>query len=83
MASPISPELARKFRDKMFRRTGNITLLLLTFLLISCIVFTWDTRDAMLRLPFLSGSVRTRAKQEKALVDVTPWQRPRRWLPSQ
>jgi small-conductance mechanosensitive channel len=61
-------------RDKILRRTGNITLLVLLALLILCVVLTWDNRSTALRLPFLPGSARPRTVQQKALVDVTPWQ---------
>jgi hypothetical protein len=61
-------------RGKVFRRTGNIVLLALVILLILSIVYTWDTRDNMLRLPFNGGAARARAMKEKSLVDVGPWQ---------
>jgi hypothetical protein len=61
-------------QSRALRRAGNFTLLALVILFILCIVFTWDTRDAMLRLPFVAKSSKTRAAKQKALVDVTPWQ---------
>ncbi|HKF46209.1 MAG TPA: mechanosensitive ion channel domain-containing protein [Terracidiphilus sp.] len=59
---------------KLLRRTGNITLLALVILFMLCIAFSWGTRNSILRLPFLAGSLRRGAENQKALVDVTPWQ---------
>ena len=71
---PIS-DPARKTRGKTLQQTRYIVLATLSILLILCIVFTWDTRDAMLRLPFLGGSPQNRnARPPKAIVDLSPWQ---------
>lgn len=74
MDSPVAPNLPPKTREKSVRRIGNIALLVLTVLLILCVIFTWDGRSTTVRLPFLSGRPRTRASQEKLLVDTKPWQ---------
>lgn len=74
MDSPVAPDPVGRSRDESVGRTGNVVLLVLTVLLILCIVFTWDSRGTMLRLPFHSQSTRTHVSQDKALVDVTPWQ---------
>jgi len=74
MALPLTvPDAAQKIREK-FQKTRNVTLLVLSGLLIVCLVFLWTTRDAMVRLPFMQGNARSRAMQPKSLVDLSPWQ---------
>lgn len=72
MAPP--PHVVLKSAGKTLRRTKNISVLVLLVLLVLCIVFAWDTRDAMLRLPFLAGSGRAKVSTQTSLVDVSPWQ---------
>jgi small-conductance mechanosensitive channel len=70
---PIVPDTAQKIRVK-FQKTRNISLLVLSGLLVLCIVYAWTTRDAMIRLPFMQSRGQTRASQPKSMVDLSPWQ---------
>jgi small-conductance mechanosensitive channel len=45
-------------------------------LLALCLIFSWNTRDAMTHLPFLNGlgTVHSPVDSQKTLVDLRPWQ---------
>ena len=51
-------------------------LLGLLGLLVLCLAFSWDTRDAMVHLPFLTGSGKASSSGagQNTLVDLRPWQ---------
>jgi small-conductance mechanosensitive channel len=76
MATPSSASNLREaIRQRIFRNTRIVILLVLSLLLVACLVFSWTTRDAMANLPFIghkSGSGRDSGK--KTIVDLRPWQ---------
>ena len=66
MATPPSaPKLAKAVRERVFRNTRIVILLGLSLLMVSCLVFSWTTRDAMSGLPSRpTWQVRPRQSQE-------------------
>ena len=74
MDSPVVPDAIARGPHQWVLRSGNVVLLVLTVLLILCVLLSWGTGGTMLRLLFLSGPAQTHRLQDKALVDVTPWQ---------
>jgi len=76
MATPPSaPKLAQAVRERIFRNTRIVILLGLSLLMVSCLVFSWTTRDAMANLPFLGHRARSgRDRVKKTIVDLRPWQ---------
>src|SRR4051794_11451360 len=71
---PVFPDAAKKIRSRMFKRTRDTLLLVLSALLILCLTFVWVTRDAMSHFSFLPvrGSSRATAAK-KTIVDLSPW----------
>lgn len=63
-------------RNGAFGRGRLIFLLIMVALLALCLIFSWNTRDAMTHLPFLTGqgTVRSLVDSQKTLVDLRPWQ---------
>jgi small-conductance mechanosensitive channel len=64
-------------RARIFGRVRLLFTLGLLVLLVLCLAFSWNTRDAMAHLPFLKGrseAGRPAASQDTLLVDLRPWQ---------
>ena len=76
MATPPSaPKLAKAVRERIFRNTRIVILLGLSLLMVSCLVFSWTTRDSMANLSFLGHRGRSgRDRVKKTIVDLRPWQ---------
>jgi small-conductance mechanosensitive channel len=76
MATPLgAPNRSNANRLRIFRNTRIVVLLVLSVLLISCIVFSWTTRDVMANLSFLNNRRTGRADSaRKTIVDLGPWQ---------
>ena len=72
-----SPAPAPSRLRRFFGRTRLVLLLTLLVLFLLCLVFSWNTRDAMQHLPFLNrrtASGRLAADTQRTLVDLRPWQ---------
>ena len=63
----------------LLSRTRLVALLVMVAILVSCIAFSWTTRDAMVHLPFLGQqkqvleSHREKHRDQKSIVDQSPW----------
>jgi small-conductance mechanosensitive channel len=73
---PVFPDAAKKLRDRIFRRTRDTLLLVLSALLILCLIFVWTTRDALTHFSFLPGRgpLRAATGAKKTVIDLSPWQ---------
>ena len=73
---PLTPLTGKTLRDRVFGSTRLVILLSLFAVMVSCLVFTWSTRDAMGNLSFLNPKYNPNraSKGKKALVDVSTWQ---------
>lgn len=60
---------------RLLSRTRLVTLLVLVAILVSCIAFSWTTRDAMVHLPFLGQQKNSwnHIGDQKSIVDQSPW----------
>ena len=60
---------------RLLSRTRLVTLLVLVAILVSCIAFSWTTRDAMVHLPFLGQQKNSwnHTGDQKSIVDQSPW----------
>lgn len=74
--SPTPPIADNAAPPRIFGHTRLLLLLSLLAMLSLCLVFAWTTRDAMAHLPFLQqrGKIPGVAVNQKALVDLSPWQ---------
>ena len=79
---PIAP-VPTSARARIFGKTRLISLAVLFALLTLCLAFSWSTREAMVRLPFLNWQGRSRANSgsRKNLVNLGPWQTARALAP--
>jgi small-conductance mechanosensitive channel len=73
---PIAPAPDGDVNSRILDKARLTALVVLLVLLVLCVVFSWNTRDAMANLPFLSGHGETgeSAGNPKTLVDLRPWQ---------
>jgi small-conductance mechanosensitive channel len=73
---PIAPVPDGDGNSRILDKARFVAVVVLLVLLVLCVAFSWTTRDAMAHLPFLnqeregSGVV----GNQKALVDLSPWQ---------
>lgn len=74
--SPAAPIADHSIHKRPFSRSSLIFLSAMAILLCLCLVFSWTTRDAMAHLPFLArqGKASGLVGNQKALVDLRPWQ---------
>jgi len=73
---PVSPIPGGAVRRHVFGRVSLIFLLAMVAVLVTCLAFSWTTRDSFAHLSFLTGrgNVRSHGKGQKTLVDLRPWQ---------
>jgi small-conductance mechanosensitive channel len=73
---PTGPDsVAIPGRRILSRARVTVTVGLLALLAV-CLIFSWNTRDAMANLPFLKGQPKGhgRARSQNTIVDLHPWQ---------
>jgi small-conductance mechanosensitive channel len=73
---PIAPAPEGDVHLRIFDKARLAALVVLLALFVLCVAFSWTTRDSMGHLPFLNrqGRESTSAGNNKAHVDLRPWQ---------
>jgi small-conductance mechanosensitive channel len=73
---PIAPSPEGDSHLRVFDKTRLTALVVLFALFVLCIAFSWTTRSSMANLPFLNrqGQESVSSGNNKALVDLHPWQ---------
>lgn len=73
---PLAPVPDDSHHARVFDKARFTALVVLLALFVLCVAFSWTTRGSMAYLPFLKRQGRTNraTADEKALVDLRPWQ---------